>query len=344
MDDYGTFSPDELSPMIPSLFTGGNFLTRLFFPLIATYDTEEVYFDRILDDFTPAPLVAQLSPGRVQDGPGYRKETIIPASMKPRNHVKPKQVMSRLPGEAIGGEYSASERAAMVRQWYLNIHQNRIARRREIMSADLLKAGAMTLVGEDYPTSLVDFDRLNTLTKALTLGDRWGETGVSPYDDVDEWCNEVGEASGSAVDVVVFERKAWALFKADPKAQKAIDTTLGQTAAISLGFTEGVPGTPAFKGRDGNVEFYVYNDKYKDDDGNMQPLIPEYGVIAGSRAGVEGSITAGLITHADNDYQEGEFFAHNWVDKDTGAELIETITASMPVPKRINGTHFATVR
>lgn len=343
MDDYATFSPDELTPLIPSLFTGGNFLTKLCFPLVTRFQTAEVYFDRILDDLQAAPLVGPLAPGRIQDVPGYRRESVIPASIKPKNQVLPDQVMSRLPGEAMGGEMTATDRAAAIREWYLTAHQRRIARRREIMSADLIKTGSMTLVGEDYPTTVVDFDRDNNLTKALTLTDRWGESGVSPFDDFDEWMNEVGEASGSAVDVGIFDRKAWALFEADPKFYKSIDRTLGQTSAAELGFKARVPGKPTFKGRIGDVELYVYNDKNKDN-GSVSPLFPDYSVAAISVGGIEGCIAAGLVQHASNNYAEGEFFPHNWVDENTGAEFIETITASMPVPKRINATHFATVR
>lgn len=342
-DDYATFSPDELMPMIPSLFVGGNFLTRLLFPLVTTFTTAEVYFDRILDDLQAAPLVGPLSPGRIIDVPGYRKESVIPASMKPKNQVLPDQVMSRLPGEAIGGEMSTEDRAAAIREWYLVAHMRRIMRRREMMAADLIKTGSMTLVGEDYPSTIVDFDRDNSLTEALTLTDRWGESGVSPFDDFDEMCNDVGDASGSAVEFGIFDKKAWALFEADPKFAKSIDRTLGQTSSAELGFKPGVPGKPTFKGRIGDVELYVYNDKNKDN-GSVSPLFPDYSVAAVSASGLEGCIAAGLVQHASNNYAEGEYFPHNWVEENTGAEFIETITASMPVPKRINATAYKTVR
>ena len=342
--NYDTFTPDELMPLIPSLFVPGTFLQRMFFPTPYEFDTAEVYFDRVIDDKRMAPLVAPLAPGRIQQPKGYRKETLIPASIKPKNQVNPREVLARLPGEAIGGEMSATDRAAAIREKYLNDHQTKIARRLEWMASSIIRTGAVTLVGEDYPSTVVDFARLNTLTKGLTLGARWGEANVSPYSDVDGWLNEVGAASGSAGDVVIMDRKAWALFIADPAAKNAIDTTLGQTAAISLGFTPTTPGAPAFKGRDGNVEFYVYNDNYEDDDGNAAQLLPDYTVIVASRGGVEGGKLLGVVQHAENNYERGEFFPHNWVDPNTGAEWIETITAPILAPKRINATLCATVR
>lgn len=341
---YDTFQPDELMPLIPSLFVPGTFLQRLFFPGLFLFDRAEVYFDRVIDDKRMAPLVAPLAPGRIQQPKGFRKETIVPASIKPKNQVNPDEVLARLPGEAIGGEMSATDRAAALREHYLVGHQSKFARRLEWMASSIIRTGAVTLVGEDYPSTVVDFQRTNTLTKALTLTARWGESGVSPYSDVDGWLNEVGEASGSAGDTVIMDRKAWALYIADPKASAALDTTLGQTAAVTLGFTPTTPGAPAFKGRDGNVEFYVYNDNYEDDDGNAAKLLPDYTVIVASRAGVEGAKLCGVVQHAENNYEKGEYFPHNWVDQNTGAEWIETISAPILAPKRINATLCATVR
>ena len=345
MDEYDTFSPDELMPLIPSLFVPGAFLRRVFFGTgLALSDRAEVYFDRILPDKRMAPYVAPLAPGRIQQPKGYQRESIIPASLKPKNQITPDQVMHRLAGEAIGGEMSTADRAAQVRENYLIQHQEYFARRDEWMASSILRTGSVTIVGDDYPATVVNYGRLNTLTKTLTLTARWGETGVSPHDDVDAWMNEVGTACGSAVDIVVMDRKAWGLYIADPKAEKALDRTLGQTAAIALGFTPTVPGAPAFKGRDGNVEFYVYNDNYDDDDGNSAQLLPDYTVILGSRGGIAGTVACGVVQHAENNFQPGEFFPHEWIDPNTGAHFVETIGSRLLVPRRINGSLCATVR
>jgi Phage major capsid protein E len=341
---YGTYSPDELMPLIPSLFVGGNFLTLAFFPGVFEFDTAFVHFDRVLDDKRMAPLVAPLAPGKIQQPRGYRMETLVPASIKPKNQVNPNDVLQRLPGEALGGEMDASDRATALREKYLMDHQMKIWRRKEWMASSILRTGSVTLVGDDYPSTVVNFSRTGSLTKTLTLGARWGETGVSPYDDTDDWMDEVATESGSAVDIVVMDRLAWQLYIADPKAQKALDRQLGQTAAITLGLTPTVPGAPVFKGRDGGVEFYVYNDNYEDDAGAAAKLIPDYTVLCGSRGGIAGSRLFGVVQHAENNYEKGEYFPHNWVDPNTGAEWIETITAPILAPKRINASLCATVR
>ena len=231
--NYGTFQPDELMPLIPSLFVGGNFLSLAFFPQVYEFDTAFVHFDRVIDDKRMAPLVGPLSPGKIQQPRGYRMETIVPASIKPKNQIRPDDVLSRLAGEAIGGELSAADREAALREMYLMEHQRKIARRKEWMASSILRTGSVTLVGDDYPSTLVNFQRTAGLTKALVGANRWGQAGISPYDNTDAWIDEVGTESGSAVNIVVMDRLAWGLYISDPKAQKALDRTLGQTAALT---------------------------------------------------------------------------------------------------------------
>lgn len=341
---YGTYQPDELMPLIPSLFVPGTFLTRAFFPRIFEFESKVVYFDRVLADRRRAPLVAPLAPGRVQQPRGYRMESLEPASFKPKNQVDPNVVMDRLAGEALGGEMSATDRATAIREHYLLGHQEKLARSSEWMASSILRTGAVILSAPDYPATTVNFQRTGSLTKTLLTTDRWGESGVSPYDDVEEWINEVGTASGSAANIVSMDRFAWSLYAADPKTEKALDRTLGQTAALTLGLTPTVPGAPVFKGRIGDVEFYVYNDIGEDPDGNAEQLVPDYTVMVASQGGILGGQLFGLVQHAENKYKKGRFFPHNWIDPNTGAEWIETISSPILAAGRIDATLCATVR
>jgi hypothetical protein len=342
-DDYGTFQPDELMPMIPDLFVPGSFLSRTMFPGEFLFDTQEVYFDRVLTDRRRAPLVSPYSPGKVIQPRGFRKESIVPANYKPKNEITGKEVLSRLPGERIGGEMSATDRAAAIREKYLLMHQMRLTRSKEWQAAQLLQTGSMVLVSPDYPSTSVDYHRDAALTDALSGGARWGQTGVSPYDYVEERLNLVGEKSGAPGNLVIMDRLAWNFYIADPKAQKALDRTLGQTTALTLGFTPTTPGAPAFKGRDGDVEFYVYNDTQEADDGTPEKLLPDYSLGVVAMGGVEGAMLYGLPQHASNNYEKARDFPHNWIEEGTGAEFVETISAFVACPGRIDATSFSTV-
>lgn len=344
MMDETLYSTDELLPMVESLFVPGNFLLKLFFPAVMEFTTKQVHFDRVLDDRRLAPFVSPLAPGKIQQPKGYQVETIVPAYLKPKNQITGDEVLTRLPGEPLTGSLSAGDRRDRIMLQRMFDHRQRIERRLEWMASSLLRTGAVTIVGDDYPSTVVNFNRQGSLTKTLTTTARWGEDGVSPYDDVDAWIGEVSSASGAPVTVVVMDGKAWGLFSADPKAEKAIDNTLGQTSAITLGLTPQLPGSPVYKGRLGSVEFYVYNDTYEDDDGSTTNLLPDYTVIMGSQGGVEGAQMFGAILDPANRYGAARYFPKNWIENDPAGEFVMTQSAPILVPKRVNATLCATVR
>lgn len=341
---YDLYSTDELLPMVESLFVPGNFLLRAFFPTVMEFETQQVHFDRVLDDRRLAPFVSPLSPGKIQQPRGFQVETFIPAYVKPKNQVTGNEVLTRMPGEPLTGTLSAGERRDRIMLQRMFEQRQKIERRLEWMASSIIRTGAVTITGDDYPATVVDFARTASLTKALAGAAKWDQAGVSPFDDVETWINEVGDASGAAVDIVIMDKLAWAFFAADAKTEKALDRTLGQTAAISLGLTAQLPGSPVFKGRIGDVEFYVYNDKYEADGTNtVTSLIPDNTVIMGSTGGTEGAQMFGAILDPANDYGAARYFPKNWVEQDPAGEFVMTQSAPLLVPKRVDSTLCATV-
>lgn len=349
---YDLYSTDELLPMVESLFVPGNFLLKAFFPQIIEFETEQVHFDRVLADRRLAPFVSPLSPGKVQKPRGYQTETIIPAYIKPKNPVTSNEVMTRMAGEALTGSMSPGERRDRIMLKYMLEHRTKIERRLEWMAASILRTGAVTISGDDYPATTVDFARTASLTKTLSGGTAWGQNGVEPYDDVEGWIDEVATASGAAVNIVVMDKLAWQKFIAgdpaittrDSRAVLSLDRTKGQTAAINLGLSPQVPGSPVYKGTIGDVEFYVYNDKYEaDTTGTVTSLVPDNTVIMGSQGGIEGAQMFGAILDPRNAYGAARYFPKNWISDDPAAEFVMTQSAPIVVPKRIDATLCATV-
>lgn len=338
---YGT---DELLPMVEALDVPGNFLLRLAFGEVIEFETESVHFDRLLADRRLAPLVSPLAPGKIQQPRGFQVETLIPAYLKPKNKVEASQVMRRRAGEARGGTMSPGERRAAQLNDYLLAQRMKIDRRLEWMASSVLRTGQLILVSDDYPAVTVNYRRNAGHTIQLSGGLRWGENGVSPYDNVQVWIDLVGTTSNSAVNVIVMDSKAWSLYIADPKAEKALDRTLGQTSAVQLGLQAGLPGSPTYKGRIGDVEFYVYNDLFEADDGSTQQLIPDFTVMLISQGGVEGAQLFGAIQDPRNNFGAARYFAKNWIDEDPAGEFVMTQSAPVLGPRRIDACACATVR
>ena len=342
---YDLYSTDELLPMVESLFVPGNFLLKAFFPTVMEFDTEQVHFDRVLDDRRLAPFVSPLAPGKIDQPRGYQVETFIPAYVKPKNKVTGKEVMTRMPGEPLTGTMSPGERRDRIMLQRMFEHRQKIERRLEWMASSILRTGAVTIVGDDYPASVVNFGRDASLTKVLAGVARWGEAGVSPFDDVETWIGEIADGSGAAANIVVMDRLAWNLYVSDPKVDRALDRQKGQTAALALGLTAQLPGSPVYKGAIGEVEFYVYNDKYEADGTNtVTSLLPDYTVIVGSQGGIEGAQMFGAILDPLNDYGPARYFPKNWIEQDPAGEFVMTQSAPLVAPKRANASLAATVR
>lgn len=341
MDIYTTIA---MLTVLRSLRAGApRFLLSMFFPLASFSDDEKILFDVEIDDIEVAPFVSPLSAGRIGTDTGYETRMFAPAYIKPLHDIKPGETLRRLAGEPIAGAMSAGARERAILGQKLQRQQTMILRRKEVMAAEVLRTGKCVVEGPDYPKVQVDFQRHGDLTLALTGGARWGEAGVSPYDDVSEWINLVGAKSGAAVNVVVMDAKAWALFEADPKLEKRMDRTLGQTAILELGFKAGLPGTPVFQGRIGMVEFHTYNDTYTEN-GTTKALLPDHTVILGATGAMEGTQAHGAILDPRAGYQALEIFPKSWIEENPGRRVLLSQSAPLVYPRRPNAAMCATVR
>ncbi|WP_267433789.1 major capsid protein [Sphingomonas sp. GM_Shp_1] len=344
---FSLYDTTTLVGVIRPLATPGNFLRRLFFGTAApiTFDTPDIKWDRVFEDRRISPFVSPYSPGKPRQDKGFQTETFTPGYQKPLDRVDPSKFQKRRPGEQLGGELSLADRRDLMMVDYMQSHKNQIERRDEVMTAETVLTGKVTMTGEDYPTAIVDYDRAPNLTKALTLTARWGEAGVSPVANLEAWLDEGSTAAGAAYSHVIFDKRAWGLFVADPDFKTKVDTTLGQANnSVQLGFTPGAPGSPIFKGRIGTVELYVYNDFYEDVDGTTKWLIPDFTVILGAPAAYEGTPTYGAILDPEAGYVPVEWFPKNWISQNPAAEWVMTQTSRLLVPKRVNATMAVGVR
>ena len=340
------YSTTALIGIIMPLVTQGNFLRTLFFggtPL--EFDTPEVMFDRVFDDKRIAPWVSPYAKGTPGQDRGFQTDRFAPGYIKPLDRIDAHKLARRRPGEPLGGEFTLQQRRDLAFVDYLAAHKTKIERREEVMASEILRTGGVIIEGIEYPRAVVNFGRKGSLSKSLIGVARWGEAGVSPVDNLEAWIQEVAEECGAGPSHVVFEKDAWAFFKADPKLEKKLDTTFqGNTSSVDLGFKPGVPGSPVFMGRIGTVELYVYNDTYEDVDGTIKKLLPQYTVIIGAPGTYEGTPCYGAILDPRNNYGATRLFSKNWIEENPAGEYLMTQSAPIFVPKRPNATACITVR
>lgn len=342
MDLYSTLT---LARVISGLKRPQTALLSIFFPNIITSDTEKVVFDHEDSDRMALPYVSPLVEGKVMENLGFTAKEFVPAYLKPKTTLDPVKAFRRQMGEQIGGGALTPDqrREAAIAQT-LQRHINGVSFRKEQMAGEVLMTGGLVIAGESYPTASLNYGRKANATETLAGAARWGESGVSPVSDVEDWCEAYLLENGTPVTDIVFTVDAWKDFRADPLFEKQINTDfLGNTgqADIAVAIKEGA----SVQGKlgAGGPTLHVYSGWYKDpEDGVIKRTLAANSVVLGSNVdAAQGSQLHGAILDDDiaadigsdpmNPIQ-GEFISKSWTDKDPGRRHIMTQSAPLVVP------------
>jgi hypothetical protein len=338
------YTTTQLLQTVANLQMTPRFLLDFFFPDTVTFDTEQISFDVEGLNLKLAPFVSPLVAGKAQKGRGFDTKFFKPAYVKPKHQLDPTKPLIRQAGEAFGGTMSAGQRRDMAIAQLLKDQRDQIVRRMEWMAAQVLTTGAVTVVGDDYPSVTVDFGRAGGQTVTLSGGNRWGQSGISPYANIDTWCDTVSSAVGAGVDTVVMGKGAWGFLRQDASFIQALDRTHGQNYAIDLGFQSGMPGAPMFKGSVGDLAFYTYNGTYQSDtDGSTVKLLDDNGVLLAARGANAGLKAFGAILDGSAGYRAIDQFPKMWLENDPPVEFVMTQSAPLVIPRRPNASMYVKV-
>ncbi|MFL0805525.1 MAG: major capsid protein [Agarilytica sp.] len=341
------FTTTVLNRVVSHLPQPSSFLLDFFFPDVQTEDNEEIHFD--IDKSKPrlAPFVSPLVGGKVVVDDGYETKSFRPAYVKDKRRFNPNQPLKRRIGETIGGSLTPMNRREAALNRSLNNQLQNLTRTEEVMAAQALTTGRITVQGENYPTTVVNFQREAELTQVLTGATRWGEPGVDVLNDIEDWADSVQNHSGAASTKVVMDPLAWRLFRSHPRVEKLLEQRRGTNTTISTDpMVRGNGNDRArYVGFIGDFDFWVYNDVYVDPITNLsRKLLPDYTVIMGSQSQLEGTRCYGLIQDEKANYRASRFFTKSWLEEDPAVRWLLMQSAPLVVPYRPNASFCATVR
>ena len=237
---------------------------------------DEVFEDnRVLAKFAMPNIVAP-----VNQDTGYEVKTFKPAYVKEKDSIEywDDSLFTRVPGEQIGGAYSPSQRAELMRAAQLKKHTVRLENRINAMCAEALITGKGVIVGDNYPRREVDFRRKADHTAVLSGAQAWGQAGVNPLDAIGGMNDQLYLTTGGAVTDIVFGTLAWKEFHRyliETKQSwfstftKGADVNFSQ---ISIGGLRGAQYMGAITGNDGlSLNLWVDNTSYIDpEDGSVK--------------------------------------------------------------------------
>lgn len=346
MDIYST---GAIRGVVRSLPVPQPYLLNLFFPNVIQSEEEEIIFDVEIKRRRVMPFCAAHVPGKAVASNGWRAERFKPPHLKDLRALDPKKPLKRLMGEQIGGSSALkpAQRAAALLNMELNDQLEMCWRRLELMAADALKDGVLTVSGEGYETPVdVDFGRPAGHTVTLTSTARWGESGVSPIDDISTWSTTMLQNSGAPVTDIVFGADAIKYLKADPKFKDSVDTTLRGSSASVETFTTPKEGGQIVGVLNNTVTLHQYANWYIDPADNTEKAVldPLEVILGNTVPEIAQSQAFGAIIDEHLGFPAEMFAARSWLENNPSQRMLLGQSASMVVLSRPAATFRVKVR
>ena len=361
------FSTHFLNGLYQSLVAPGSFLLDRYFQMSQMAEAEEIHFDITDKTRRLAPFVSPKVAGRIVQEKGYRTYTFKPAYIKLRTRIDPSAKITRAAGEQIGGgatpitskmddaqieeiqKKNALRRIMFRVNSALEDHQDQITRRMEWMAAKALVDGALTLQGELYQTSHVDFGRNPAHRITLPSWRNWSNPGINWLRDLEDWSLQILKETGATARDVVLSPDVWAALKDHPTTDSHFARVQSPSPnTLQTGGPVGEGG--AFMGEIDGFKIFVYTGWSADENGIETPLLPP-GTCLLLSDGIAGVKAFGAILDMDALGNSATAirpvaiptFTKSWADSDPSLRWIMTQCAPLVFPGRVNAMVSATV-
>lgn len=346
-DFAGIFDTNALIQVVPNLKVAQTFLLEKFFPNIVTSDTEFVSIDVDIGKRRLAPFVSPLVEGKLVEQRRIQTNTFKPPYIKDKRAPDLLRPVKRQIGERIGGALSAVERMQANIAFEMEDQLDMVQRRLEWMAANALVSGTVTVTGDGFPTTLIDFGRDAGLTITLDANHQW-DTGVdaAPAQDLENWANLILKKSGAVSTDVVFSPTAFASFVKNDEIKAAI---VYDTSRFFMTDKNQVQMAPApahgamYKGKWGGFDLWVYNDWYVDPVTNVETRMVADGTVIMSGKQLQGTQAFASIIDPMHSYQAMPFAPKIWYQEDPAQTFLMMQSAPIVIPSRINASLCATV-
>ncbi len=326
----------------------------MFYPNVHMSDQEEIMFDTIDATREIAPFMLPNQPGRpIYKGSGERISTFKPAYTKPKDAVRPSQALKLQPGE-LTKRLALQSPEARFNAKVIEItgfHRDAITRLWEYMGARAVIDGSITInyavdAGSPSQSVTIDFgrDAGHTITKGA--GSKWGDAGVSAWDDLQEWVDLAGTAEfGAGVTDVFLGAKAYKAFMADTDVQSKLNKDVKGVDSVQLnqGLLKADPLNPfTLVGFLGDVNIWRVSgigNTFKSN-GVTVDILKTNEVLLASRA-VDGVKAFGAILDTES-LQPADIYPKMWDEQDPSARFIMSQSAPLMIPVNCNATVKAT--
>jgi Phage major capsid protein E len=334
------FAPAVLNRVVQDLkaIVRPPFLLDRYFGEAVNSMTEEIYFDVLIGKPRLSPFVSPLVEGMIVEGLGYTTNSFRPAYIKDKRVFEDGKPARRSPGQPIAGPINLLQQ----REQNVAIQSAdqivMLNRRLEWMASEVLRTGTVTITGEKYPTTLIDFGRDAALSVELLTTARWNDSGPDILGNLETWAGLIRDKSGANPIDVIMAQNVWNVFRANADVKELLSRYLNLSPDTSfdvgpseqrLGFTD--------KGTIGDFHVYIHHDVYVDDNGASQKYLPDNYVLVVAQE-VEGVRCFGAIKDEKAGFQPLDYFSKSWTMEDPAVRFLMLQSAPLVVPFRPNAS------
>jgi len=347
MDIYST---PMLSRVVESLKRPQRFFLDKFFPAVETSTSDTIFFDVELagEKRRLAPYVHPLTEGKLVESVGYTTKSFKPAYIKDKRVHDVTRPFVRTAGETIGTGQTMSPMQRREAQLARDLRDqlDMLTRRFEYMAVEALRDGQIVvkMLRPDATSEsvTVNFGRSANCEFTLESGSRWGDAGVKPMKNLEDWAMAVLKESGSSVRTVVMDPDAWQKLKESTGFEKRLDLRRVIGGDINLAL---LPEFVQYKGNDGAFDYWVYAERYWNPDAS--PDAAEVALLDSGRVIGIGDVLGvrhfGAIKDEEAGFQPMEYFTKSWLEHDPSVRILLMQSAPLMVPYRINASFSAKV-
>lgn len=323
-----------------------SFLRDRYFGRVKEFTTTKLDIDIVKGKRRVAPFVHPKIGGKTVERDGYTTNSYEAPEVSPDMITTAEDILKRAPGQPVYGGIDPNQRASEQLGEDLAELDNMITRREEVMAAEALFTGKITVIGEGYDEELHYWpaDPAEQPYEELAGNAVWDGSDANPMVDLRQARRDIIQASGVTPQEVIMGTDALEAFLASlNKANVALDyrrVDMGQIDPSHL------PNGVTYWGRlkDSALDIYTYDEWYLDDNGDEQPMVPTDLVLVGS-PNVRTTMAYGVVTlyRGSGDNAAPEFYAErrvpdSWTQrKNPAGRIVQIKSRPLPIINQIDG-------
>ncbi|MBP1926853.1 hypothetical protein J2Z76_002723 [Sedimentibacter acidaminivorans] len=246
------------------------FLRDTFFTNIRTFQTETVEIDIVKGDRQVAPFVHPIIGGKVMVNKGYQTNSYKPPLVAPEKIITAKDLNDRLAGENPYETTSAEDRNAKKTAEYLELLEDSITRREELMCSQAIFEGKVVVKGEGLDEE-INFG----FTNNATIATKWSIDGSNPIADLEAMYSLVQTNGMTNPGICIMANNVANAFINHKLVKEVLDIKNYQLAKIE---PKTLPNGTRYIGRLSllDLDIYTYSGMYTDDWTGASPVTKKF--------------------------------------------------------------------